>query len=142
MPSSPIMRFMGEGGQQVYWGRADVDGAPFRGPMSPMLTNEEAEERLVRVGDSRQQLFDLSDPEQAKKYAEVCERIVNGWYQPMHRQHLPVKIRRVRRDPTTGERTVTYDVIMKVYIEWVEVYMQDGRPMLSQRPYLGRPNDE
>src|SRR5688572_24883504 len=83
MPSS-LMKYFDVGernGQKLHWGRADLDGAPFRGPLPPYLQGEEFEERVVRVADARAEYFDLNVPEQKKAFLQVLDGTANGWFQ-------------------------------------------------------------
>lgn len=135
MPSSSLIKYLGQpgsDGNDLLWGRADVDGAPFRNQagldVPQLMSNEEADERLVRVQDVYNRLFDLAVPEENKAYLAVLDKIVNNWAVLTFRQHYEFK-------------TAT-DVKLKVYVEWTEPVMMDGKPNLSQRPYLARPNDE
>lgn len=136
MPGTSLVKFMshhnGGGRGRLYWNRADVDGAPFRGngnlPM--MYTEEELETRLTPVYDSHVRIFDLSDPDQTAAYREVLDKLANGWATEryVHRAHAV--------DPKTGNlRTL-------VHLEWYEKFMEDGQPFHAQRPYLGRLNDD
>ena len=140
MGATSLVKFMhanSGGSEPLHWGRADLDGAPFRGAMPPMATEDEMESRLVKVADPHNQTFDTSDPEQNKQYLAVLDKITNGWCQLIHRKHILVRTRHKQPDGT-----VVRDVNVKVYMEWVEPYMQDGQPMHAQRPYLGRPNND
>ena len=120
-PSS-LIKFMSEkssnGRGKLHWARAGEDGAPFRGPQAPMMTEEEFDERLVRVGDPQIEIFDIGDPEQRALYKAVMDRIVNGWAQCqfVERQFAPATSSWI------------------VYIEWVEYFMEDGMPMASHNP--------
>ena len=75
-----LLKFMSDndGGErgQLHWGRAGIDGAPFRGPVSS-LTEEEYNARVTRVGDPKNGIFDLTDPDQNKAYLLVMDKIVN-----------------------------------------------------------------
>ena len=126
MPATSLVKFMGEkssNGQPLGWGRVDVDGAPTRGAI-PTLPEEELQSRLTRVGDPKNQMFNTNDPEENKEYLAVMDKIVNGWAQCLHREmHFDAASRNVL-----------------VYVEWVEWFMQDGSPMHSQAPYMGRSN--
>lgn len=127
MPATSLVKFMNQkeaGGKPLYWGRADEDGAPYRGT-PPTLPREEFENRLARVCDPHNGVFDLGDPEQNKQYLEVLDKITNGWAQAIF------------VDRKYDEKKNTW----LAYVEWVEVYMEDGSPMHSQHPYLGRLND-
>ena len=101
----------GNGRGQLWWGRADKDGLPFRGRQVPHLKEEEFEERLVMVGDAKAELFDVTeDNETRQRYLWVVDRIVNGHFVCLHREHH------------------FSDGKMLVYIEWVERYMEDRNP--------------
>ncbi len=126
----------------VYWGRADRDGAPFRGAAPPTASEEELEDRLQKVADPHNRMFDLNNPEDNKAYLEVMDMWANGWANVVHRKHYGIRVRRVHVDPETQVKTITRDVHMKVYVEWVQFYMEDGMPMMSQRPMIGRTNDD
>lgn len=133
MPGTSLVKFMGKtnGGKRgnLYWGRADIDGAPYRGPMPALMTNEEMDERLVRVADPYNRIFDLSIPTDNKHYLDTVDMIVNGLARLMF-------IKRVITRNKKDDR-----IRVRVYLEWVVVVMEDGEPMHSQRPYLGKPND-
>jgi len=133
MASSSIFKFAnqtnGGKGRILHWGRADIDGAPFRGSAPPMLQGEEMEDRLVRVADPHVRIFDLSNEHDTKAYLEVRDMIVNGWAHTVY----------CKRVVTRNRKT---DLIrVRIVLEWVQFYMQDGQPMMSQRPYIGRSND-
>jgi len=113
--SSSLVKFMnrtvnGNGRGKVFWGRAEADGAPFRGPEAPMLTNQEYDDRLVRVHDPKNGIFDVTNEEENKKYLEIMDGLANGWYQLIY-------INR-QFDETKS----------LVYVEWLESYMEDGSP--------------
>lgn len=133
MPSSSIFKFAnrtnGGQGRQLFWGRADIDGAPYRGAAPPMLPAEELEDRLVRVADPFVRIFDLSNEHDTKAYLEVRDMIVNGWAQSVYCKRV------VTRNKKNDQ------IRVRVVMEWVQFYMQDGQPMMSQRPYVGRQND-
>jgi hypothetical protein len=136
MGATSLVKFMDQtrrNGSPLFWGRADLDGAPFRGPVVPMLESEEAEDRLVTTFDAQNRIFDLSRPEDNKAYLAVLDMCYNGWSQLVYVKRV-VKV--VRNRKTKKSR-----IKVEVYAEWVERYKQDGRPMHSQRPYIGRPNE-
>ena len=58
----------GNGRGNLFWGRADIDGLPFRGKEAPLLRTEEFEDRLVRVADPKNATFYTGDEEQNIKY--------------------------------------------------------------------------
>lgn len=62
------------------WGRAGIDGAPFRGPAGLMLKEEQWENLSERVYDARVETFDLSKPDQLEAYQAVMDRASNKWY--------------------------------------------------------------
>lgn len=102
----------GNGRGQLFWERADVDGLPFRGHQAPLYRNEEYEERVVRVADPKNGTFYTGDSEQNASYLKVLDGISNSWYQLIH-------IDRWRNEG---------DNYHYVYIEWVEYYLEDGKP--------------
>lgn len=141
MPATSLVKFMGRnqnGGTRgsLHWGRADIDGAPFRGSAPPMLPEEEMEARLTKVRDPHNATFDTSDAEQNKEYLDVLDKIANGWAELIARKHIPVRFKK------KTEKGIERGMRMLVYIEWVEYYMEDGQPMESQRPYIGRSNED
>jgi hypothetical protein len=128
----------GNGRGQLQWGRADRDGAPMRSHQPLLLTEEEAEERLTRVADPHNQIFDTTDPEQNAAYLAVLDKVCNGWAKWLS---APRAMRcAIKRKYPDG--TVEIDYKIKVYAEWAEIFMEDGTPMASQHPYIGRPNDD
>ena len=120
--SSGLVKFMnevnGNGRGALHWHRSDIDGAPFRGQIPPTMTTEEFEQKLTRVGDAKNRVFDLSDANDNQAYLKVLDKIVNGWAQPLH-----------------VERLITIDK-KEVYIEWVEWFMEDGTPSAAQQPTM------
>jgi len=74
----------GNGRGKVYWGRADRDGLPFRGAAAPTYTEDEFQDRVVRVADPKNGTFDTGDEEQNKQYLAVLDGIANGWFQLIH----------------------------------------------------------
>jgi hypothetical protein len=100
--------------QSLFWHRADVDGAPFRGLFPPMYTEEEYDERVVRVVDAKNGFFDVSDAEQNKKFLEVMDACYNGWFQCVFIQRF-------------------LNNTMQHYVEWIEYYLEDG----TRTPFLG-----
>lgn len=146
MPASSIFKFMGNNGHSnghgvLHWGRADVDGAPFRGQAPPPMTEEEADERLVRAYDPQNRYFDTSDPVQNKAYLKVLDMVTNGWAQVLNREIVKVPVERIYKQED-GSQRVEHDVVFKVYLEWVVPVMIDGKPFHSQRPYTDRSSDD
>lgn len=108
LPSS-LLKFQylqGENGRgSLHWHRAHLDGAPFRGS-NPFLTEEEYEQRTMRVGDPHNATFDLDKPEDNQRYLQVMDMIVNQWAKLIF-----------------IERMITPDR-KEVYIEWVQWYIE------------------
>lgn len=72
------------GQENLHWGRAAQDNAPYRGPQLPLLKEEEAEALLEKSYDVGQGTFDTTQPEQKHcgcTLREVLERTKNGWYE-------------------------------------------------------------
>jgi len=108
----------GNGRGNLYWGRADVDGLPFRGHTPPSLRQEEFEERVVRVADPKNGTFYTGNEEENADYLKVMDGVTNGWF------HL-IFIDRWRED---GDKK------HYVYLEWVEYYLEDGKPVPYGQP--------
>ena len=108
----------GNGRGNLFWGRADIDGLPFRGKEAPLLRTEEFEDRLVRVEDPKNATFYTGDEEQNIKYLEVMDGVANGWF------HL-VFVERWRED---GDKR------HHVYMEWLEYFLEDGQPTKAILP--------
>ena len=108
----------GNGRGNLFWGRADIDGLPFRGKEAPLLRTEEVEDRLVRVADPKNATLYTGDEEHNSKYLEVMDVVSNGWF------HL-VFIERWRED---GDKS------HHVYMEWLEYFLEDGQPTKAILP--------
>lgn len=104
-------------GRQLFWGRAEQDGLPFRGIQPPVMPDEEYESRAVRVADVKNGIFDVTIPEQNAEYVRVLDACMNGWYKCLHVERF------VNKEP-------------KHYIEWAEFYMEDGAPMNMGMPSI------
>ncbi len=63
---------------QIHYGRAHIDGAPFRGKAVPMLRESEFEEFLETVYDTETRYLDMSKPEDVATYALVHGKSTNG----------------------------------------------------------------
>jgi hypothetical protein len=116
MPASSLIKFMNlqeSNGQHLFWGRADVDGIPFRGEHATVMREDEYAIRAVRVRDFRNAFFDTAKPVENKLYCDIMDRCVNGWFQLIH-------IERFWRGTGTH------------YVEWTEFYMEDG----TRTPYV------
>jgi hypothetical protein len=113
MSTSSLCRYsnvLGQGRQgdkRLFWNRVGSDGVPFRGPFAPLYTDEEYQEKVVRVVDYRNGFFDVTDDEQNQRFLLMMECCANGWFTLRH-------IERFWKDTT------------KHYAEWTEYYMEDG----------------
>lgn len=116
-----INKTEGNGRGDLFWGRADIDGLPFRGKEAPLLRSEEFEERLVRVADPKNATFYTGDTAQNKKYLEILDGAANGWF------HLAF-IERWREDEDKNHY---------VYVEWLEYFLEDGQPTKAILPGMG-----
>lgn len=114
-----LVKYLGNSGSpenprgKTFWGRADIDGYPFRSPNPLSYTEEEFQAKAVRVADAKNGFFDLSDPDQNTRYLEVIDRHANGWYKLIWREH--------HYDEANQK--------MRVYVEWLEFFMEDGTQM-------------
>jgi len=108
----------GNGRGNLFWGRADVDGLPFRGKQAPSFRSEEYEERVVRVADPKNSTFYTGDEKENADYLKVMDGVANGWF------HL-VFIERWRED---GDKK------HYIYMEWVEYFLEDGSPAQYSNP--------
>lgn len=106
--------------KNVYFNRADRDGAPFRGTQIPLLKDQEFEELTRRVCDARWGLFDTTQPdmrmppnvENGRTYTEVLDGITAGWFELLcPRQYKWGK-------GSAGEPK------MFIYVEWAEPYRE------------------
>lgn len=129
MPATSLAQYMGQkqtaSGDPLHWGRADIDGVPFRGKSLPAMSEAEMETRLRKVADPQVKVFDMTKPEDVKEYQQVLGKITAQWATCIF----------VDRQFVEAEKK------WLVYLEWADWYMQDGAPMHSQAPYMGRPND-
>jgi hypothetical protein len=103
----------GNGRGKLFWGRAAIDGLPFRGNQAPNLRADEFDERVVRVADPRNGTFYTGDPEENTAYLKVMDGITNGWFHMLF----------VERWREEGDKR------HYVYLEWVEYYLEDGSPI-------------
>ncbi len=106
----------GNGRGKLHWGRSESDGLPFRGDAVPTYTEDEFEQKIARVADPRNGTYNTGVAEENKAYMQVMDGIANGWFQMIY-------IERWR------EKTEYH----KVYIEWLEYYLEDG----SRTPAVG-----
>src|SRR5687767_5409072 len=83
MPAS-ITKFFEQrssNGQNLYWGRAAIDGLPYRGHFPPNFTQEEFEDRTIKVKDPHVEEFDISVPAKKTAYLNVLDGAANGWFE-------------------------------------------------------------
>lgn len=110
MPASSLVKFANRtksGNRNLYWGRADIDGLPFRGQYAPIMPEDEYQDRVVRIADFRNGFFDVNDPQQNKLYCDIMECCANGWFQLRHQIFF-------------------WNDTTKHYVEWMEYYLEDG----------------
>lgn len=93
----------------VYWGRAELDGLPFRGKEIPKLKEEEFTDRTIRTFDARNGTFNTADKAQNEQYLEVLDKAANGWWTIVYNERW--------RDKDNPNE-------MWVYVEWLEGYIQ------------------
>lgn len=119
-----------EGGSELHWGRAHIDGAPFRG--TPIRVPDEVyEQRVERVTEPKMRVFDLSNPADVVDYKEILGRITSGWCQLLHRDFLKTTTVRQTEVRDANNRVIGYEKTqsngIKVHMEWTEFYMQDNQ---------------
>lgn len=120
MPGSSLVRHFNEtqrDGQRLWWGRVEEDGIPYRGDAPPLMTEDEYEDRVVKVASFKNDYFDTADREQNALFRAVMECCVNGWFEL-------VFIERFWQGTT------------KHYLEWTEFFKEDGSraPFASSKP--------
>lgn len=104
--------------KDLHWSRAQQDGAPFRGEKIPLLKEEEAQQLLEKVIDSKIATFDTTKPEQrfhGRTYQEVLDGITGGWFKLL----APRQFKWADSDPLKD-----LPPRMFVYVEWGEAYME------------------
>lgn len=80
----------GDSRGRLFWGRAGIDKAPFRGQQPPMLRDEEFRRLAERVYDADVRVFHLWLEDDRKAYQDVLDKIINNYYRPIRREYLPV----------------------------------------------------
>jgi len=96
-------------GDKLYWSRAPEIGAPFRGKEVPALTEDEAEQFLIKVADAKVGFFRMTSRRGRRRFIEILDKIANGWYRLVYIKRF------YKTNPAVH------------YIEWLEYYQQDGR---------------
>jgi hypothetical protein len=76
----------GNGRGPMHFGRAHVDGLPFRGK-PVMLKEEEWDDFTEIVYDAQVELFDLSDDESKKRLQSVIDNVANGVFRVLRYDH-------------------------------------------------------
>ncbi len=79
-----------EDGTPLHWGRAMVDGAPFRGKQVPMWRDEEFETFGERVKNAKTRVFQMWVEADVTAYNAVMDRIANGWWTLLRDIPMPV----------------------------------------------------
>ena len=95
-------------GQNLYWGRIDQDGVPFRGREAPAFREEEFEHNTAKVADARVGVFHLAKEDEREAYRVLLEKVANNWYGLGHLERA--------KDPDPAQ---PYPII---YVEWYEFY--------------------
>jgi hypothetical protein len=121
MPPTSLVKFAdrhdGNGRGRLYWNRADVDGYPYRGQSPPLLKEEEYAERVTRVADPLNRVFNILDPDDNRQYLDVLDKITNGWAQLVY----------IDRSIDPDHCNMRQEGPQKlIYVEWVEFFMEDG----------------
>lgn len=106
----------GNGRGKLYWGRVEQDGLPFRGPGVPFFTEEEYEDRVVRVADPKNGRFRTWVAAENKAYLDVLDMVLNGWAVILYQDTWKV---RVKVGGVFQQRHVHYVV-------WAEYFLEDG----------------
>lgn len=100
----------------LWWGRADIDGLPFRGS-APLLKEAELERASIQVAELQAKFFDMQDPEQMREYLGVMSACESGWFQ----------LKFIERFHNGSSRH---------YVEWTENYMEySGSPVAAGGEY-------
>lgn len=97
----------------IWWHRAGVDGAPFRGKSLPLLKEHEYEDKVERVWDCHYGIFDTTKPAQTidgRTLQWVMDAAMSGWVKIIYRDHRWVE---------TEEGAA-----MLQYVEWSEPYQE------------------
>lgn len=97
-------------GNQILWGRMELDGVPFRGREAPLLKSEEWDRRTTEVRDFGYGTFNTEDLEQqhfGRSYLQIMEAAFAGWLKLTEKQTIWM-------DSEDSGRKV-----MHVYLEWV-----------------------
>jgi hypothetical protein len=111
--ASPLHRFVGnttKNDKPIYWGRAGSDGIPMLGAPRQAYGEEEFARKMVPTRYFMFREFDLSKEVDQQAYLDTMDKIVNGLFQLTHKER----------------RGNVQDEAIKWYLEWYEVYLQDG----------------
>lgn len=94
MISMSVLKYLEEPGTgdrgRLFWGRASIDRAPFRGRQPPMLRDEEFRRLAERVYDAGVRVFHLWNEQDRLEYESIVDKIINNYYRPIRREYLPV----------------------------------------------------
>lgn len=105
-----LLKYFGEQDEQhggrLWYGTLPRGLPPFRGGQAPLLNREELDNRLTTECDFHAEFFDLSIPEQNRRYHWVMDRVINGFFQ----HHC------IERHVAHADQKVT------VYLEWSQRY--------------------
>lgn len=109
MPTSLVKFFdkTESNGKKLYWSRSAEDGMPFRGTHAPLMAEDEYLARVVKVADTKNDFFDVTDPEQNRRFLHVMDCCFNGWFQCVYVERF-------------------WNKTTKHYLEWIEYFCEDG----------------
>jgi len=106
----------GNGRGRLQFGRADIDGMPFRGQSPYPMREEEFQQLTDVVCETSCRIFDLSDVEQLREYRKILDGCVNRLYRCIWRSQRWV----------IGDDGVPH---LFMYIEWTEPALETVRPI-------------
>lgn len=77
---NPDVRSAGSGAPShwsAFWGKADEDGMPFRGPVAPLMKTAEYDQVAGISSDFHSVVLNLADPEQNRQFEQIIDKAVN-----------------------------------------------------------------
>jgi hypothetical protein len=111
----------GNGRGRLQFGRADIDGMPFRGQSPYPMREDEFQQLTDVVCNTSCKIFDLSNHEQLVAYKEVLDRCVNKLYRCLFRSQRWA----------FDEKGIPH---LYMYIEWTEPALETVRPINNLGP--------
>jgi len=108
----------------LWWGRAEQDGAPFRGDVLPVLTEDEYD-KYVKKGYDVQTIHVRSDQnEELRQLTEILTAAANDLYRVMHME------------------TAFHEGVFHILVVYTEQYMEmnpEKARVLGQSQGIGLP---